>query len=105
MNARSLKFQLLVWYAGLLTACFLVLGAAAYFALRSYLSSDLKHTQLRRARQIAQLVTEAKQDPARIRGEIESRYAPGQNDRFVRIAHEGGQIIYASSNPASGSFV
>jgi heavy metal sensor kinase len=104
MNARSLKFQLLVWYAGLLTACFLVLGAAAYFALRSYLSSDLKHTQLRRARQIAQLVTEQKQDAARISAEIENRYAPGQNDRFVRIAHEAGQIVYTSSNPASGSF-
>jgi heavy metal sensor kinase len=104
VNTRSLKFQLIVWYAGLLTACFIVLGAAAYLSLQSYLTSALKNTQLRRAGQVAQLLIEQKQDPARAGAEVEARYAPGLNERFVRISRQDGLTIYTSSNPPSGSF-
>jgi len=106
VNTRSLKFQLIVWYASLLAGGFVLLGAAAYVALQSYLVSALKESQLRRARQVAQLVTEASKKSAvtNVAEEVESRYAPGLNDRFVRVSRENGEIIYLSSAPASFSF-
>jgi len=56
MNARSLKFQLIVWYAGVLTGCFALLAAATYLALQTSLVGALRENQLRRARQIGELV-------------------------------------------------
>ena len=55
MNTRSLKFQLIGWYAVVLIGCFGLLGVATYLALQSSLVGSLKENQLRRARQIAQL--------------------------------------------------
>ena len=58
MNTRSLKFQLIVWYAGLLAACFVLLGAITYLVLQNSLTGALKESQWRRARQIGQLLRE-----------------------------------------------
>lgn len=106
MNTRSLKFQLIVWYASLLAGGFVLLGVAAYIALQSYLIGALKESQLRRARQIAQLVTEEskKYAVANVGGEIETRYAPSLNDRFVRVSRPNGEVLYLSSAPASLTF-
>jgi len=106
VNARSIRFQLIVWYASLLLGGLLVLGAAAYVALERYLVSALRESQMRRARQIAQLVTEGskKSVVAKVGGEIEARYAPSLNDRFVRISRENGEVLYLSGTPASLSF-
>jgi heavy metal sensor kinase len=105
MNRRSLKFQLVAWYAGLVTGCFLLLGMAAYMALDGYLVGALKQTQFRRGRQIAQLVlAEQKKGKLPDAGlEVEEWYAPGQNDRFVRI-RRGGETLYVSKPPANSEF-
>jgi hypothetical protein len=106
VNTRSLKFQLIVWYASLLAGGFVLLGAAAYVALEHYLVGAVKESQLRRARQIAQLVTEEskKSAVAKMGDEVEARYAPGLNDRFVRVSRPTGEVIYLSSTPPSFSF-
>src|SRR5690242_1864354 len=106
MNTRSLKFQLIVWYASLLAGGFVLLGAAAYAALEHYLISALKESQFRRARQIAQLVTEEskKRLVANVGSEIDARYAPSLNDRFVRVSRENGEVVYLSGTPASLTF-
>lgn len=106
MNMRSLKFQLIVWYASLLAGGFVLLGAAAYVALDRYLIGALKESQMRRARQIAQLVAEEsrKHVVSGVGSEIEARYAPSLNDRFVRVCRENGEVIYISGTPASLSF-
>ncbi len=103
---RSLKFQLIGWYAGVLTGCFALLAAATYLALQKSLVGALAENQLRRARQIAELVRNQveRADEAHIGQEIEVRYAPALNDRFVRITHRGGVRIYLSSGPTSQSF-
>ena len=79
MNTRSLKFQLIVWYASLLAGGFVLLGAAAYVALERYLVGSLKESQFRRARQVAQLVAEEGKKSAvtNVVQEVETRYAPG----------------------------
>ena len=106
MNTRSLRFQLTVWYAGLLSGCFILLGAAAYFLLKGYLEGDLRDSQLRRARQISLLVQEEirRGGEGRLGEEIEARFAPSLNNRWVRVARADGQVIYLSGPPRDGSF-
>ena len=106
MNARSLKVQLIGWYAGILTGCFGLLAVATYVALEKSLVSALRENQLRRARQIGELVREevAQKNASRIGQEVDVRYAPGLNDRFVRVSQRDGVRLYLSPTPTSQSF-
>ncbi|HEV2390851.1 MAG TPA: ATP-binding protein [Verrucomicrobiae bacterium] len=106
MNTRSLKFQLVGWYALLLIGVFGLLGVSTYLALRSSLTSSLEESQLRRARQIAQLLVEESQEHklSNVGQEIQARYAPELNDRFVRITRADGALLYLSPTPKSQSF-
>jgi heavy metal sensor kinase len=106
MNIRSLKFRLIAWYAGLVSACLGLLGVMTYFALQSSLVSALKESQLRRARQVAQLLSEELEHriERQVGGTIEARYAPGLNGRFIRITGRDGAVLYLSSPPRDQSF-
>ncbi len=106
VNTRSLKFQLVGWYAGLLIGVFGLLGVTTYLALRTSLAGSLKESQWRRARQITQLLREDldQHQEARLGQEIEARYAPDINDRFVRVSRRDGLILYLSPAPKSQSF-
>ena len=86
MNTRSLRFQLVAWYAGLLTACFALIGAATYIVLQNNLVGALQQSLERRGRQVGQLLMEevSWHGEARVGDEVEARYSPGRNDRFVR---------------------
>jgi heavy metal sensor kinase len=107
MNTRSLRFQLIAWYAGLLTGCFALIGVATYLVLRNSLVGTLRESQLRRARQIGQLVLEQARNhhETRVGDEVEARYAPGMNDRFVRVTRRDGTALYISESPKDQSFV
>src|SRR5690242_18801958 len=101
MNTRSLRFQLVVWYAALLAGCFIVLGTIAYLVLQNSLISALKESQWRRARQIGQLLREEVRENnlGRLGQDVETRYAPGFNDRFVRVSRRDGELIFLSKAP------
>ena len=107
MNTRSLRFQLVAWYAALLTGCFVLIGAATYAVLQSSLVGALRETQLRRARQVGQLLLDEIRGPgeARIEEEIQVRYAPDLNGRLVRIMRSDGSMLYVSSAPKDQTFV
>jgi len=106
MNTRSLKFQLIVWYATLLVGCFVLLGTLTYFVLQGSLVGALKESQWRRARQIGQLLREdvMRGTQALVGEEIETRYAPGLNDRFVRLSRQDGEVWYVSAPPKDQTF-
>src|SRR5215831_18768529 len=106
MNTRSLKFQLIAWYAAVLTGCFALLGVVTYIALERSLVGALRDNQLRRARQLAQLVREEIQNQqlGRVGQEVDVRYAPAINDRFVRITQRDGVTLYLSPAPTTQSF-
>lgn len=106
MNTRSLKFQLIGWYAAVLTGCFVLLGGATYLVLQTSLVGALRENQLRRARQIGELVRQEiqSQGEARVGEEVEVRYAPALNDRFVRITQRDGATLYLSPPPPSQGF-
>jgi heavy metal sensor kinase len=106
INPRSLSFRLVAWYAGVLTATFLLLGGLTFLLLRHYLEANVLDTQARRARQIAATLvahTSAEREDA-LRGELENLYSPEINDRFIRITRADGRLVYVSGAPRSGDF-
>src|SRR4029077_14503 len=42
--------------------------------------------------------------PLHIRSEIEARYAPESNDRFIRVTNSDGMVVYLSGEPNDQSF-
>src|SRR5947209_8058180 len=106
MNARSLRFQLIVWYAGLLTGVFLLFGALMFFGLKHFLEGNLEESQSRRARQIGEtLLAKVNQTgEAYVVEAIKSRYAPELNDRFIRVTRSDGRVLYTSGVPKDQSF-
>jgi heavy metal sensor kinase len=107
MNTRSLRFQLVAWYAALLTSCFVLIGVVTYLVLQSSLVGALKDNQLRRAQQIGQLLLDEnrRSGEARVGEEIQARYAPDLNDRLVRIMRSDRSMLYVSSAPKDQAFV
>src|ERR1043166_51635 len=106
MNARSIRFRLIAWYASLLTGVFLLLGLTMFFGLKHYLETGLGETQALRARQIADTLLTAGShlDETNVAAQIEALYAPEINDRFIRITREDGQALYVSGAPKDQSF-
>lgn len=106
MNTRSFSFRLVAWYACSLTGIFILLCALLYLDLRHFLESDLRQSQARRARQIANtlLVRIQQTGPAYVVNQIKDWYSPENNDRFIRITQAGGPVIYTSGAPNDGSF-
>jgi heavy metal sensor kinase len=107
VNTRSLSFRLVVWYAGVLTTVFVVLGVLTLIFLRHYLEASVLDTQARRARQIADTLLAAvdKTGEQVVASQVEDLYSPEANDRFIRISRADGSVVYVSGNPHDGSFV
>jgi heavy metal sensor kinase len=106
MNTRSISFRLVAWYAGLLTGIFLLLGAVLHLDLRHFLEKDLRETQSRRARQIANtLLVHVKQTgEAYVASQTKDWYAPEINDRFIRVTRDDGTLVYISGAPKDDGF-
>jgi heavy metal sensor kinase len=106
MSTRSLRFRLIAWYAGLLTAVFLLLAALMFVGLKHYLEASLAETQKRRAQQIADtlLANVNQTGEAAVGKEINSLYAPEINDRFIRVSRPDGSVLYGSNPPTDQSF-
>ena len=106
MNTRSISFRLLVWCAGLSSGIFVLCGVLFYFSLQHFLKNDVRQSQERRARQIADTLL-AQVDPAeesRVTEEINTLYAPEINDRFIRVTRADGSVFYLSGTPNDQSF-
>jgi len=106
MNARSISFRLVAWYAGLLTGIFLLLCALLYLDLRHFLENDLRESQSRRTRQIANtlLAHVGQTGEAYVASQTKDWYEPEINDRFIRITRADGALVYVSGAPKDGSF-
>ena len=103
MNPRSIRFRLIIWYAGLLTGAFLLFSVVLYQVLRGYLESSLAQTLSRRSEQItASLMANMdKTGKGYVADQIAARYAPENYDRFIRLTGPDGGILYASGRTAS----
>jgi heavy metal sensor kinase len=103
MNPRSLRFRLVVWYAGWLTVLFVVFGIFVYASLRHYLKESLREALARRARQVADLVQRSSRDWPTLGNEIQIHFAPEANNRLTRVWVDSS-VTYLSGQPADRSF-
>ena len=106
MNPRSLRFQLIGWYAGLLISIFLVFAFGMYLILAHYLERNLRESLERNTRRIGEtLLTRLnKTGEAYVIDEIKARYAPESYDRFIRVTRGDGSVLYASGPTKDFSF-
>jgi heavy metal sensor kinase len=106
MNARSIRFRLTVWYAGLLALLLLLFGASTYLGLRHYLNQTLNESLGRQARQIGEnfLIDVATGGEAYVISEINEHYAPELNNRFIRVTRADGSALYVSGKPKESRF-
>jgi len=107
MNTRSIRFRLIGWYAGLLALAALLFGAFMHGRLDHFLRTVLQATLDHRAEQIVRdiLPEIPKRGDAYVGAEIEKRFVPAINDRFVRVTRRGGEVLYVSGAPNDRSFV
>jgi len=103
MNPRSIRFRLIMWYAGLLTGAFLLFSVALYQVLRGYLESSLAQTLSRRSEQITAslMANMGKTGEGYVADQIAARYEPENYDRFIRLTRPDGSILYASGRTAT----
>ena len=100
MNTRSIRFQLVAWYAGLLTGVRPVLCGRsiwpAEFAGRRAAGNPV-------AAGAADWPIVARRNRADRRAgvgeEIQARYAPDINGRFIRITRGDGSLLYVPARP------
>jgi len=107
VNSHSIHFRLIVWYAGVLLLVLLGFGAFTYITLRFFSNQVLRETMMHRTQQIVDLLTSdaAAKDATYVAGEIEKRYYPEANDRFVRLTRSDGTLLYLSGTPNDHHFV
>src|SRR4051812_31747751 len=106
MNARSLRFQLLVWYTTLLGGIFALFAFFVYAAVDHFLEDTLRKTLRRNTGQIASSIL-AERGPIRsewLASEISSHYAPESSGRFMRVRILPNDVIYASGIPEDHAF-
>ena len=105
MNVRSIRFRLISRFTVLLLLVMLGFGAFTYWRVRTYIVDVIASSMKHRAQQIAQtLLREKPIDESYISNEIETRYAPESNDRFIRITRGDGSVLYCSHIPTDRSF-
>jgi heavy metal sensor kinase len=106
VNPRSLSFRLVTWYAGVLSAVFVLLGVLTMAFLQHYLEANFLDTQARRARQIAGTLVAgvARSEAPELRAQVEKLYSPEASDRFIRITSAAGHIVYVSGAPKDERF-
>jgi heavy metal sensor kinase len=104
VNARSISFRLVVWYAGLLAVIFSALFALLYLNVRLFLINDMSQSQTRRVQQVASLLLASPTQNAQIATQAKELFQPEANARFIRISKANGTVIYVSGAPTDGSF-
>jgi heavy metal sensor kinase len=106
MNTRSLRFRLTAWYSGILVVLGLAFGAYCYWRLDHFLAVYVTELFSHRAERIAStlLANVGWSGQAYLGREIETRYAPEANDRFIRITTSDGSVVYISGEPYDQSF-
>jgi len=99
-HPRSIRARLITLYVVSLLLIFVCFGGYTYWGFKRYLIQSLQQTLLRRAHQIAStiLVDLPQKGENYVATEIQARYAPELNERFIRITDPSGRIVYTSHN-------
>ncbi len=106
MNARSIRFRLTVWYAGMLAVLLLLFSGATWFGLGRYLHQSLTNSLAKQAGQIGEnfLIEVQTSSERYVVDEINEHYSPEHNDHFVRVTRADGGTLYVSGAPINKGF-
>jgi len=106
MKTLSMRFRVTAWFAGLLTALFLLFGAFVYFTLEHFLETNLRDSIANEAKTIGEALIRNMDETseADVAHEIEEHFAPRITGRFIRVTRPDGSVMYQSSAPDSGAF-
>jgi heavy metal sensor kinase len=103
LNTRSLKFRLVVWYAGWLAILLVSFGGFSYVTLDYHLNKDMREALARRARQVAEAARRSPNDWQQLGKTIHETFAPEANSRLTRVTIDDS-VAYLSGDPVDGSF-
>ena len=97
---RSIRARLITLYVVTLSLIFVCFGGYTYWGFKQYLIRSLQQTLTRRAHQIASTILSdmPQRGASYVSSEIQARYAPELNERFIRITDHAGHTIYESKN-------
>jgi heavy metal sensor kinase len=106
INTRSIRFRLTAWYGSILVVLGLAFGIYCYWRLDHFLSVYSTELFSHRAERIGDTLLSkvGRNSEAYVGSQIETRYAPEENDRFVRVTNSDGDVIYLSGEPNDQSF-
>lgn len=106
MNSRSIRFRLVAWYTGVLLVIFVMLGAAIYLGLKSFLYGEQAARQELRVRRITEnlLSSVSKNGEEYVTNQINAWFHPSAESRFIRITRGDMTQFYLSGTPADLSF-
>src|SRR6266568_952017 len=105
MKARSIRFRLTVWYAGVLASVLILFCAAIYAGLNHFLRSNLRESVVKDAQEVGSIVGEnANEGDDAIRREVGEHFSAGSNDRVVRVLKPDGTQLYLSNSDESQLF-
>jgi heavy metal sensor kinase len=106
LNPRSIRFRLVAWCACLSVLVMLGFGGYTYRRLEAYLQEVSESALQHRAETIARtlLADVPKTGEQYVNAQINARYNPSLNDKFVRIVRGDGSLLYLSDAPADRSF-
>ncbi len=106
MNPRSIRFRLVAWCVAVSLLATLAFGAFTYKRLETYVRDVAQSTLRHRADVIAHNILSQvpKIGEDFVGPEINARYNPGVNDKFVRITRGDGSVLFLSEPPADHSF-
>jgi heavy metal sensor kinase len=104
MKLKSIRFRLTAWYAGLLALLLLIFSVATYAGLERYLTSTLRESLTRRAKEIGPVVEDIRGNGDEQIAEIKNHFAPEADNGFLRISRPDGTVLFVSGPPKSRSF-
>jgi heavy metal sensor kinase len=106
INPRSLRARLIGWCLGLAFALFWPAGIYIYFQVKWCLDTTLQIHLSDRAQRIGHSLLEGVERTGEgyVAEEIEGRYSPEEDLRFVRIYRPDGSILYVSGAPLHREF-
>lgn len=106
MNPRSIRARLIGWCLGLALALFWPAGIYIYFQVKWCLDTTLQIHLADRAQRIGHGLLEgvARTGEGYVSEEIEGRYSPEEDLRFIRIYRPDGSRMYVSGAPVHGEF-
>lgn len=106
MNPRSIRVRLIGWCVGLALLAFVGFTTFTYYEVRLCLINNLKTLLTQRAERIGKFLLKNVDETGEgyVANEIEGRYSPAVDLRFIRIFRPDGSLLYISANPPGSEF-